>query len=202
MTASDRGITELEVLSTLAATILREGPPAKYEKLLLPANSGAPASMRLAGVTPEQLLDVPIRDHDDARAMLAGLWLWFDGLEEAHRLAQDIPSPTGSFWHAIIHRREGDFSNARYWYARCGGHRVNHLLGAVTASAVGNPDDSSLLRHLGAGAWDGAALVDLVEAVHDHLDDPRYSAAIRLQQVEWQALFHHCALAASGSPLD
>jgi hypothetical protein len=27
-----------------------------------------------------------------------------------------------SFWHAIMHRREGDFWNSKYWYARCRNH--------------------------------------------------------------------------------
>ena len=38
--------------------------------------------------------------------------------EEAHLLAQDIPSPTGSWLHALLHLIEGDISNAHYWFAR------------------------------------------------------------------------------------
>ncbi len=202
MTAADEGLTELDVLSSRTATILRKGPPDGYRQLVIPSGTPATARTALEGLTPAELLDVPIRDMEDAQAMLAGLWLWFDLLDESHRIAQDIASPTGSYWHAIMHRREGDFSNAKYWYARCRAHRVNRMLGAVTSSVVGETGPSTLLKHLGSGEWDGSAFVNLVEAVHDRPDDDRYAAAVRLQQAEWQALFHHCVLAAAGSPLD
>ena len=202
MTESERQITELDVLAVPVVTILRQGPPGGYRQLVVSSPAPASESASLSTLRPERLLDVPMRDLDDAKAMLAGLWLWFDRLEESHRIAQDIPSPTGNFWHAILHRREGDFSNAKYWYGRCRGHRVNHILGAVTASLVGGAGHSSVLKHLSAGEWDGSAFVDLVEMVHQNPSDPRFAVAVRLQQAEWHALFHHCALAASGSPLD
>lgn len=47
-------------------------------------------------------------------------WLYVDDLERAHVLCQDDPSEMGSLLHAIVHRREGDFSNARYWLMRAG----------------------------------------------------------------------------------
>src|SRR5439155_27265178 len=50
-----------------------------------------------------------VRDRLMGSACLAGLWLWFDYLDESHSLSQDIHTPEGSFWHGIMHRREGDF---------------------------------------------------------------------------------------------
>lgn len=38
--------------------------------------------------------------------------------ERAHGIAQEIDSPDGAWVHAYLHRREGDRSNAGYWYAR------------------------------------------------------------------------------------
>lgn len=45
--------------------------------------------------------------------------LWYDGKndwDEAHNIAQEIHSDDGSWVHAYLHRKEGDISNASYWY--------------------------------------------------------------------------------------
>jgi hypothetical protein len=36
----------------------------------------------------------------------------------AHELAQSVESTDGAWVHAYLHRKEGDSSNARYWYRR------------------------------------------------------------------------------------
>lgn len=49
--------------------------------------------------------------------------LWHDhqgNWDEAHRIAQDIDDETGAWVHAYLHRKEGDLSNAAYWYRRAG----------------------------------------------------------------------------------
>lgn len=40
--------------------------------------------------------------------------------DTAHQIAQDIDTEYGSWVHAYLHRREGDQSNAAYWYRRAG----------------------------------------------------------------------------------
>ena len=45
--------------------------------------------------------------------------LWLDGSgdwDAAHQLADDIGGTDGARVHAYLHRKEGDLSNARYWY--------------------------------------------------------------------------------------
>jgi hypothetical protein len=47
--------------------------------------------------------------------------LWHDGHGDwntAHEVAQDVPDPDGAWVHAYLHRKEGDASNAAYWYRR------------------------------------------------------------------------------------
>jgi hypothetical protein len=40
---------------------------------------------------------------------------------EAHEIVQQDEEGELACWiHAVLHRQEGDLSNARYWYARCG----------------------------------------------------------------------------------
>jgi hypothetical protein len=49
--------------------------------------------------------------------------LWHDGngdWEAAHRIAQDVGDGDGAWVHAYLHRKEGDLSNARYWYRQAG----------------------------------------------------------------------------------
>lgn len=51
------------------------------------------------------------------------LALWHDARGEwdkAHQIAQDVDDQSGAWVHAYLHRKEGDSSNARYWYQRAG----------------------------------------------------------------------------------
>jgi len=50
---------------------------------------------------------------------LAGLWWDAKGnWDKAHESAQGDEGPAGSWVHAYLHRKEGDTSNAGYWYRR------------------------------------------------------------------------------------
>lgn len=49
--------------------------------------------------------------------------LWHDARGDwaaAHAVAQDVDTDDGSWVHAYLHRKEGDQSNAAYWYRRAG----------------------------------------------------------------------------------
>ena len=49
--------------------------------------------------------------------------LWYDAKgdwESAHEIAQEIENCSGALLHAYLHRKEGDQSNARYWYSHAG----------------------------------------------------------------------------------
>jgi hypothetical protein len=51
--------------------------------------------------------------------------MWHDAKGDwnrAHEIAQEINTPEGSWIHAYLHRKEGDESNAAYWYHRA--HRA------------------------------------------------------------------------------
>jgi hypothetical protein len=140
----------------------------------------------------------PLKDEMQAHAVLAGLWLWHDFLDESHRIAQALEFAEGSYWHAIMHRREGDFSNSKYWWRRVGPHPTFAAL-AAQAQPVLNPlpSDKSLLKLTWEG-WDPYAFVDLVEEVHNNPGDPRHRACVAIQQIEWRLLFDHCMREASG----
>ena len=40
--------------------------------------------------------------------------------EDAHNIAQDIPTAMGSWLHAMLHLIEGDVGNAGYWFRKAG----------------------------------------------------------------------------------
>ena len=60
---------------------------------------------------------MPDRLSDALKAM------WYDAAgnwDRAHDIAQEISDSEGSWIHAYLHRKEGDQSNAAYWYRRAG----------------------------------------------------------------------------------
>ena len=57
--------------------------------------------------------------------------LWYDAKgdwENAHTIIQDIEDKTAAWIHAYLHRKEGDISNADYWYNRAGRKRPSLTL--------------------------------------------------------------------------
>lgn len=153
---------------------------------------------RLAALAPADLfVPLPIRDELAASACLAGLWLYHDFLDESHAVSQSIADAAGSFWHAIMHRREGDFSNSKYWFRRVGAHPVFADLGAFAASQFAASSDSRLASLATAPAWDPFAFVDLCQRALG-AGTPLEDAARRLQEREWWLLFDHCHRRARG----
>jgi hypothetical protein len=61
----------------------------------------------------------PLPDH--APSLVRALWHDATGdWQGAHRIAQDVETPDGAWVHAYLHRKEGDASNAGYWYRQAG----------------------------------------------------------------------------------
>ncbi len=109
----------------------------------------------------------PVRARDMASACLAGLWLFHDFLDEAHTLAQDLETPEGSYWHGLMHRREPDFANAKYWFRRVGRHVIFEPLQIFAADlASKEPADRSAAFLARPSAWDPMAFIDLCEAAY------------------------------------
>ena len=48
--------------------------------------------------------------------------------DAAHAIAQDIDDRMGSWIHAYLHRKNGELSNASYWYRRAGQPVANDSL--------------------------------------------------------------------------
>ena len=96
------------------------------------------------------------------------------------RVSQSLDTPTGSFWHAIMHRREGDFATSKYWYRRAGTHPVFATIDQAGGSGGAGTD---------IGRYDPFAFVDRVAVAHRAAARP--SDLIDLQRREWAQLFLH-----------
>ncbi|MEB3830696.1 hypothetical protein [Phormidium sp. CCY1219] len=57
--------------------------------------------------------------------------LWYDKKgqwDRAHDIVQNASDADSAWVHAYLHRKEGDYSNARYWYRRSGQPAVTDSL--------------------------------------------------------------------------
>ncbi len=120
----------------------------------------------------EMLGDIPPSRVDE---WMSGLWLLAGDIDRSHTISQDIDNREGSFLHGIMHRREGDFGNAKYWFHRVGSHPALDELAERTQ-----------------GEYEGGSeFVDLVaRAVRE--DESIRERCQQLQWIEWQTLMMHC----------
>lgn len=141
-----------------------------------------------------------IVDQSMADACVSGAWLFNDFLETSHTISQGIETPTGSYWHAIMHRREPDASNAKYWFRRVGDHPVYPTLAVQAGELIRSVGEEAgkAAALLSASEWDPDRFVDLCEQVRG-----RGGAAERLceqiQRLEWEILFDFSYAHATGS---
>ena len=139
----------------------------------------------------------PIENEFMANACLAGIWLYFDFLKESHAISQNIPSTTGSLWHGIMHRRETDYPNSKYWFEKVPTHPIYApLQKAATGLAAPVPGAPTHLIHP-ARSWDSLAFVDLCQQ-HAGTHSPMESLCCGIQRCEWELLFDYSYTHATG----
>lgn len=142
-------------------------------------------SEKLCNISSKELMGEGNPSEQVAQATRAGLLLWNDDLDTAHEIVQDMHQVIGSYWHAILHRREGDGDNAKYWFARVGQHPIFPLLHQQAAQLW--PACKSWAK------WSPNAFVDAVtEAVTFGEENHPFGEALRqIQVIEFKLLLQH-----------
>ncbi len=168
-----------------------------------PLDAGTPESAARAVLnslsTSAAFAHARIADGDMAACCMSGVWLLHNFLDESHTISQGIETPSGSFWHAIMHRREGDYSNAKYWFRHVGRHEAFESLGQRAGELAAIRGDTSAIQTLTPeGAWDPFAFVDLCQSTVRGGNTAHLDLCREIQQAEWELLFDHCYRAAVG----
>ncbi len=125
------------------------------------------------GVRPQSELDAELKTifrqtqlAEGSRELIRSLvLLWHDHLDTSHTISQGIENADGSLLHAIMHRREPDYWNSKYWWRRVGQHPCFGELGKrVTAFLASSGEQELGSKLVPRGTWDGGAFVDACEA--------------------------------------
>ncbi len=149
---------------------------------LAPARSSltwlAKAIHKVKGVTPRQ-----------TTLLRAGLYLLHDFLDESHSQSQSMEGDRDAdLWHAIMHRREPDYGNAKYWCRRVTQHPIHGELAAQAVPILARAGITGFSQT----TWDAAKFVDLCERV-THEDSAANLAAREVQWLEMSLHLAHCS---------
>ena len=130
----------------------------------------------------------------------AGLLLLNDDLDAAHHIVQDSDDTTSAFWHAIIHRREGDASNSNYWWRKVGDHAAFGDVYEATQHVLQN-ENSDAAREFSSflqrrKTWLPVEFVARCEAARNLSSDEAWLR--RVQLAEMSALLAWCRVETQG----
>ncbi len=128
----------------------------------------------------QRLTDLSVKESRLIQSLGAALYLLAGDLDRSHSLSQSIESKDGSFWHGVMHRREGDFSNAKYWFDRVGVHPGYKALNDAL-------EQDELARTVLPSGWDATEFVDQSRRAV-RTGGENLQACLHVQWIEWQVM--------------
>ncbi|MCP1309435.1 hypothetical protein [Paenibacillus tyrfis] len=127
-----------------------------------------------------------------ALTVKAGLHLFNESLEKSHALSQEIHNHAGSYWHGIMHRMEGDYPNAAYWFRMARSlpiyaelaERAYGYVRTADLQGINNTAFRERLEEWASGSgWDPCAFNELVERHVTRTRDEQ--AEEMLKHIQW-----------------
>lgn len=151
-------------------------PPRRWPSLTTPASE--PTATRFRDFIASLPIPNAKPNSPDTVSIRAGLLLLNDFFDASHSCSQSMEGhQNADYWHAILHRREPDYGNAKYWFRQVGRHanfaELAQQVATMFARTAGSPETK--LKHwqprlVTASGWEPFAFVDLCEAAESEAE--------------------------------
>ena len=152
--------------------------------------SGTKGNEELSGLLGRFFAAQKIAPHHHELLRSAAL-MWHDHLDSSHTISQNIETRDGSWLHGIMHRREPDYGNAKYWFRRVGEHEAFPMLAGRVTKFLHNDSGGLTKRLIENGEWMPFAFVDECERAESSRNENGQKLLREIQAIEFDTLIEH-----------
>ena len=161
---------------------------------------GRPGTLAVPEI--ERRLETFFQDTKIARSiqplLRSAALLWHDHLDASHSLSQGIETRDGSWLHGIMHRREPDYGNAKYWFRRVGPHEAFPDVAERVAALLPRNGSGNSTIVVKNGEWQPLAFVDECEQAESGGNAEEQLLLRQVQAAEFDVLVEHIFGLAAG----